>query len=142
MSLGKWTDPPSIVKMLPGTLLPVPVARSRDASAAVIVPNWAWPSGRGRATFGTTRSWVIHPSYHPLSLLITKRPEMSVNMSMNARTSFGSVGKPGFCSTTTRMAPIVGRPQLDPVAVSIAVSLTPGIRLVKTFGSNPCVSSR
>jgi hypothetical protein len=46
-------------------------------------------------------------------------------MSMKARMLFGSVGKSGFGSTTTRTAPIAGRPQLEPVAVSIAVSLMP-----------------
>jgi hypothetical protein len=52
------------------------------------------------------------PRIHsPLSLLITKSPEMSVKTSMNARTSLGSVGKPGLGSTRT--APMVGRPQSD-----------------------------
>jgi len=40
---------------------------------------------------------------------MTNRPEMSVNMSMNAPGLFGSVGSPGLGSTTTRTAPIVGR---------------------------------
>ena len=40
--------------------------------------------------------------------------------SMKARGSFGSVGSPGFGSSTSRTAPIVGRPQFAPVAVSIA----------------------
>ena len=93
-------------------------------------------------TGATVRSWIIHPSYHPLSLLITNSPATSVNMSMNARTSLGSVGRPGLGSRTTRTEPMVGRPQSGPVAVSIAVSLTPGIRLVNGFGSKPVVSSR
>ena len=37
---------------------------------------------------------------------------------------------------------MVGRPQFAPVAVSIAVSLTPGIDVVKTFGWKPVLSSR
>src|SRR5438876_1016866 len=36
---------------------------------------------------------------------MTNRPEMSVNMSMNARGSSGSVGRPGFGSSVTRTGP-------------------------------------
>jgi hypothetical protein len=73
---------------------------------------------------------------------MTNSPEMSVNTSMNVRTSSGSVGKPGLGSTTSRTAPMVGNPAFAPVAVSIAVSLTPRMRLVNTLGWKPCVSSR
>ena len=143
MALGKCTALPSIVKMWPGMLLPLPIAFSRSASAFKILPNCAWPSERGLSLIGATlRSWIIHPSYHPLSLLITKSPEISVKISMKASTSFGSVGKPGLGSRTTRTAPMVGRPQSGPVAVSMAVSFTPGIKLVKGFGSKPVVSNR
>ena len=63
---------PSTVKMFPGTLLPVPIlCEDRRHRAAVIVPNCAWPSARGAATAGTVMSWIIHPSYQPLSLLMT-----------------------------------------------------------------------
>src|SRR5437867_5206200 len=112
------------------------MAFSASASAAVIVPNVAAPvpSDRGGALFGTVRSWIIHPSYQPLSLLMTNNPEISVKMSMNAPGSLGSVGKPGFGSTTNRTAATAGRPQFDPVAVFMAVSLTPGITLVNTLG--------
>jgi len=61
-----------------------PIARKAAASAAVIVPNWACPSGRGGATSGTCKSWIIQPSYQPLSLLMTNNGEMSVNTSINA----------------------------------------------------------
>src|SRR5215813_3211754 len=57
-----------------------------------------------------SRSWIIQPSYQPLSLLITNNPEISVKMSINARGSVGSVGRPGLGSNTTRTAPTVGRP--------------------------------
>jgi hypothetical protein len=46
-------------------------------------------------------------------------------MSTKARMSRGSVGRPGVGSTTKRTALMVGKPQLPPVAVSIAVSLMP-----------------
>src|SRR5258708_5551070 len=59
---------------------------------------------------------------------MTKTPEMSVMMSMKARGSSGLVGRPALGSTTRRTAATVGRPQLAPVVVNIAVSLTPGIR--------------
>src|SRR4029077_2025829 len=49
------------------------------------VPNCAWPSGRGLATAGTVMSWIIHPSYQPLSLLMTNNGEMSVKTSLKAR---------------------------------------------------------
>src|SRR4029453_3661498 len=68
------------------------------ASAEVIVPNWACPSGLGGPTSGTTRSWIIHPSYQPDSLLMTNNPEMSVKMSMHAPGSLGPVGGPGLGS--------------------------------------------
>src|SRR5215475_12664988 len=107
-----------MVKILPGTLLPLPIAFRLAASAGRIVPNCAWPSARGVGlTAGTVRSWIIQPSYQPLSLLITNKPDTSVKTSMNARGSVGSVGSPGFGSSTTRTAPIVGRPQFEPVAV-------------------------
>ena len=73
---------------------------------------------------------------------MTNRPPTSVKTSMNARTSFGSTGRPGFGSRTTRTAPMVERPQSGPVAVSIAVSLMPGKIAVNGFGSKPVVSSR
>ena len=106
---GKCGALPSTVKMAPGMLLPLPILASAAASAAVMVPKVAWPSDRGAATSGTVTSWISQPSYHPDSLLMTNRPEMSVNMSMNAPGSFGSVGSPGLGSTTTRTAPSVGR---------------------------------
>jgi len=104
--------------MLPGALLPVPIRERISASRWVIVPNWACPSLRGAATFATVISWIIHPSYQPLSLLMTNNGDMSVNTSLNARGSLGSVGSPGLGSSTTRTAPSVGRPQLPPVTDS------------------------
>src|SRR5436309_5398394 len=92
--------------MWAGTLLPVPIFLSISASRSVIVANCARPSGRGGAMGGTTRSWIIHPSYQPLSLLMTNSGEMSVKMSMKARGLLGSVGGPGLGSSTTRTAPI------------------------------------
>src|ERR1700720_1920411 len=75
---GKWSEAlgkrgawPSTVKTFPATLLPVPILFSISASRWVSVPNCAWPSGRGLATAGTVMSWIIHPSYQPLSLLMT-----------------------------------------------------------------------
>ena len=44
-------------------------------------------------------SWIIHPSYQPLSLLMTNNGEMSVKTSLKARGSFGSVGSPGLGSS-------------------------------------------
>ena len=88
-------------------------------------------------------SWIIHPSYQPLSLLMTNNGEMSVKTSMKARGSFGSVGSPGLGSSTTRTAPTVGSPQFPPVTVSCTLpSFTPGIMVVKTLGSKPVVSSK
>src|SRR2546425_549263 len=49
---------------------------------------------------------------------MTNSPEMSVKMSMNARTSFGSVGRPGFGSRATPTAATVGNPQLAADAAS------------------------
>ena len=63
-------------------------------------------------------SWIIHPSYQPLSLLMTNNGEMSVKTSLKARGLFGSVGSPGLGSRTTRTAPTVGSPQFPPVAVN------------------------
>src|SRR2546429_7846938 len=90
------------------------------ASAAVIVPTEAapLPSDRGGAMFGTVRSWIIHPSYQPLSLLMTNSGSMSVKTSMKAFGSLGSVGKPGFGSRAAGEVPVVGRPQLGPGAGS------------------------
>jgi hypothetical protein len=110
---------PSIVKK-PGTLLPLPIAFNAAASAGVMVPNTGRPVVAGAFTGATRRSWIIQPSYQPLSLLMTNKPEMSVKMSMKASTSSGSVGKPGFGSTTSRTAPRVGSPQSNPVAVNCA----------------------
>src|SRR5262245_64580276 len=84
--------------------------------------------------FGTITSWIIHPSYQPDSLLITNSPEMSVNMSTNAPGSLGSVGNPGLGSTTTRVAPRVGRSPFGPVALGATPSLMPGIVVVNTWG--------
>src|SRR6516162_7591887 len=84
-----------------------------------------------------------HPSYQPLSLLMTNKGEMSVKTSLKARGLFGSVGKPGLGSKTTRTAPTVGRPQFPPVAVSCTFpSFTPGIMAVKMLGSKPFMSSK
>src|SRR6202040_846570 len=122
--------------MFPGTLLPVPILLRSAASRSVMAPNCACPSGRGGATDGTVMSWIIHPSYQPLSLLMTNKGEMSVKTSLKARGLFGSVGKPGLGSKTTRTAPTVGRPQFPPVAVNCTFpSFTPGIMAVKTLGS-------
>src|SRR4029077_14229606 len=118
-----------------GTLLPVPICFNIVASAGRMTPNWAWPSCLGVAlTLGTVRSWIIQPSYQPLSLLITNSPEMSVNTSLNARGLFGSVGRPGLGSNTHRPHPTVESPQLPPVTVNCTWSLTPGEIVVKTFG--------
>src|SRR5260221_273959 len=134
-ALGKWAAVPSIVKMLPGTLLPLPIALRAAASEGRIVPNCAWPSLRGVAfTLGTVRSWIIQPSYQPLSLLITNIGSMSVKMSMKARGLFGSVGSPGLGSRTTRTAPIVDIPQFAPVTVNCTWSLILGKIVVITFG--------
>src|SRR5439155_19868347 len=114
------------------------------ASEAAIGPKVAGPvrSYRDGAMLGTVRSWIIHPSYQPLSLLMTNSGSMSVKTSMKVRGLLGSVGRPGFGSRTTRTVPIVGSPQLAPVTDSCTASLTPGIRVVNTFGSNPAVSRR
>ena len=141
-AFGKRALRPSVVKRRPGTLLPVPRPRIRSASCCRSIPNWAWPSPRAGPTGATCRSWIIQPSYQPLSLLITNIGSMSVNTSMKARTSFGSVGRSGFGSRARRTEPIVGMPQSAPVTVSITASLIPGKIVVKTLGSNPCVSSR
>src|SRR6266849_8592245 len=107
-----------------------------------MVPYSARPLDLGGATRGTFKSWIIHPSYHPDSLLITHRPEISVNTSMAARTSSGFVGRPALGSKTTRTEPIVGNCPLGPVAVGLVPSLIPGTIVVKTLGSKPAVSSR
>ena len=84
------------MKMFPATLLPVPIRCRIAASRAVIVPNCACPSVRGVATAGTVMSWIIHPSYQPLSLLMTNSGEMSVKTSLKAR-GFVWIGrKPGL----------------------------------------------
>src|SRR5688572_12804272 len=145
-TLEKRAAVPSSVKRRPGTgtLLPAPIVASTAASAGVIVPNRARPSASGGATAGTRRSQVIHPSYQPDSLLMTNRPEMSVNMSMNARGSAGLVGRPGFGSSVMRTAPSVGRPPLAkfaPVGIT-PLSLMPATMLVNTFGGIVVVSSR
>src|SRR5712671_4642359 len=88
--------------MFPATLLPVPIRCRIAASRAVIVPNCACPSERGLATAGTVMSWIIHPSYQPLSLLMTNSGEMSVKTSLKARGFVGSVGSPALGSSTTR----------------------------------------
>src|SRR5713226_7334097 len=93
-------------------------------------------------TLGTVRSWIIQPSYQPLSLLMTNSPEMSVKTSLNARGLFGSIGSPGLGSSTTRTAPTVESPQLPPVTVNCTWSLIPGNFVVKTFGWKPLVSRR
>jgi hypothetical protein len=69
---------------------------------------------------------------------------MSVKISMNARGSSGSVGRPGFGSKATRTAPRVARPQFAPHTVSMVLgsSLSPGICVVKTLGWKPVLSSR
>src|SRR6202022_2111943 len=122
--------------MFPGTLLPVPILLRISASRLMIVPNCACPSARGGATDGTVMSWIIQPSYQPLSLLMTNNGEMSVKTSLKSRGSFGSVGSPGLGSNTTRTAPTVGRPQFPPVAVNCTFPpFTPGIMAVKTLGS-------
>ncbi len=142
-ALGAWGVSPSTVKKCPGTLLPLPMALSTAASSGRTVPNCAWPSARlVLLTEATVKSWIIHPSYHPLSLLMTNRPEMSVKTSMKALASLGSVGSPGLGSSTMRTAPTVGRPQLAPVAVNCTLSFTPGNIFVKTFGSKPVLSSK
>ena len=117
-ALGKCGALPSTVKICPGTLLLVPIFLRISASPAVIVPNAARPPGRGGAAGGTMMSWIIYPSYQPLSLLMTNSGEMSVNTSLKARGSLGSVGSPGLGSRTTRTAPIVGSPQFPPVTVN------------------------
>ena len=63
-------------------------------------------------------SWIIHPSYQPLSLLMTNNWERSMKTSLKARGFVGSEGSPGLGSSTTRTVPIVGRPQFAPVTVS------------------------
>src|SRR5262249_60084279 len=109
----------------------------------VMVRSGGWPGGRGGATAGIVMSWIIQPSYQPLSLLMTNIGEMSVKTSMKARGSVGSVGSPGLGSRTTRTAPTVGSPQFPPVTVNWTLaSLTPGIMAVKTLDSKPVVSSR
>src|SRR3984893_9062394 len=100
--------------MFPATLLPVPIRCWIAASRAVIVPNCACPSERGLATAGTVMSWIIHPSYQPLSLLMTNSGEMLVQTSLKARGFVGSVGSPDLGSSTTRTAPTVGSPQFPP----------------------------
>src|SRR5438094_320361 len=76
------------------------MAFSASASAAVIVPNVAAPvpSDRGGALFGTVRSWIIHPSYQPLSLLLTNSGSMS-----RAARGLGRQGG-GGCSPLVRPA--------------------------------------
>src|SRR6267142_1834873 len=59
-----------MVKTFPVVALLSPIFWRILASAAVIDPNCAWPSARGGATAGTVMSWIIHPSYQPLSLLM------------------------------------------------------------------------
>jgi hypothetical protein len=66
-------------------IIPVPILARSSASRWVIAPNCACPSLRGGATLGTVMSWIIHPSYQPLSLSITNYGEMSVKTSLNAQ---------------------------------------------------------
>src|SRR5262249_42703520 len=99
-------------------------------------------SGRGSSTAGTVMSWIIQPSYQPLSLLMTNIGEMSVKTSMKAPGSVGLVGSPGLGSSTTRTAPTVGSPQVPPVTVNCTLaSFTPGMIEVKTLGSKPVMSN-
>ncbi len=112
------------------------------ASAAVSVPKAACPSVRGAAAFGTVTSWIIQPSYQPDSLLITNRPETSVQMSMKAPGSLGSVGRPGLGSSDTRTEATVGRSPFGPVAVGATPSLRPLIVVVNWLGWKPKVPSR
>ena len=86
--------------------------------------GWACPSLRGGATLGTVTSWIIHPSYHPLWLFITNNEEMSVKTSLKARGSFGSVGRPGLSSPTTRTHRPVGNPQFASVMLNSTVDTT------------------
>jgi len=51
---------------------------------------------------------VKHPAFIPAGLVVDdEQPGDVVKMSMNDPTSLGSVGRPGFGSSTTRTAPIV-----------------------------------
>src|SRR6267143_787438 len=123
LGLGECGAFPSTVKKLPATpLFPVPMAASSAWSSGVMVPNCALP-WTAAPTGATRRSWIIHPSYQPLSLLMTNSPRMSVKTSMNALGLSGSVGRPGFGSTTSRTPPMVDRPQFAPHEVNIAVAL-------------------
>src|SRR5262249_6242888 len=142
--LPKRGASPSTVKNLPTSLFwPLPKEAMASKSAWVIVPNDAEPSERGGATGGTLRSLIIHPSYQPDSLLITNRPEHSMNTSIAARGSLTSVGRPGLGSKTTRTEPMVGNwPLAALAAVGIAPSLIPFMIAVKTLGWKWFVSSR
>jgi hypothetical protein len=73
---------------------------------------------------------------------MTKSPEMSVKMSMNASGSSGSVGKPGFGSSASRTDPIVGSSWLAQLAAVGAIPLFKGVMAVKTFFWKLSVSIR
>ena len=69
---------------------------------------------------------------------------MSVKTSMKAPGSSGSVGRPGFGSSTRRTEPTVDRLQFAPQTDRMVSgsSLTPGMVVVNTLGWNPVLSSR
>jgi hypothetical protein len=76
--------------MFPGTLLP-PILLRISASAAVIVPNCAWPSGRGLATAGTVMS--CHPALIPAALVIDDEHRGNVSEDVDEGARIVGIGR-------------------------------------------------
>ena len=68
-------------------------------------------------------SWIIHPSYQPLSLLMTNNGEISVKTSIKALGSLGSVGSSAWAPATTRTAPTVGESTIRPGGSQLHVGI-------------------
>ena len=65
------------MKMFPATLLPVPIRLQDRGIARGNCSELRVPIGARLGDGGTVMSWIIHPSYQPLSLLMTNSGEMS-----------------------------------------------------------------
>src|SRR5712672_2001111 len=98
-----------------------------------------WAASSERLRVGRCDAQVVdHPALVPAALIVDDEEAGDVRKDVDERPHIIRIRRePGFSFKNLTTAPMVGRPQIGPVAVSIAASLMPGNKVVNGLDSKP-----
>src|SRR5262245_50911161 len=85
---------------------------------------------------------VDHPAVVLAGPVVDNEQSGNIGEDVDKRSRVSGIGRKAGLGLQHDTNGAEGRPQLAPVTVNCAVSLIPGMSVVKTLGSKPVVSSR